>query len=388
MRTLVIRLGAIGDLVFITPVLKALKEAGHYVGVVCKPHGRAVFHGSGLADRLHLWSAEDQAWVARERSARGFFEAVWARTQEKYGTAYDRLISLDNVIENNLLWSTRKTEIVGRTEEGAWVREVEDHGPWARGERPFRYDNYYQVMLEAAGLAGKAEPAPIWRVLPRERRWVAKFKRCHGLEDSRIAVFQLTGSGPTKAWPFWPILAEGLLRRFSDLRIITLGVQADQVLEWDWADRNPGIIPLASRQTVVGEGFRNSWDRLRREVALIEAADLFIGPDSSTLHCAGSMATPKVGLMTICHSRNLLTHYRNCVGIQSRAHCSPCGKLTLDCRRGPLTGAILCMEMISPERVLKASMEILARRKNDRRERQENERGPAQGPDPQAGSGV
>ena len=359
MKTLVIRLGAIGDLVFITPVLKALKEAGDQVGVVCKPHGRAVFHGSGLAERLHLWSAEDQAWVARERSGRGFFEAIWARAHEKYEAAYDRLISLDNIIENHYLWPTKRTEIVSRSGEGAWVREAEDHGPWSRGERPFRYDNYYQVMLEAAGLEGRVDPAPVWRVLPKERRWAAKFKRRNGLGAGRIAVFQLSGSGPTKAWPFWPLLAGELLRRFPDLRIVTLGVQADQVLEWDWADRNPRIIPLASRQTVAGEGFRNPWDRLRREVALIEAADLFVGPDSSTLHCAGSMATPKVGLMTICHSRNLLTHYRNCIGIQSRAPCSPCGKLTVDCLRGPLTGAILCMEKISLERVLEASMKIL-----------------------------
>ncbi len=366
MKTLVIRLGAIGDLVFITPVLKALNGAGEYVGVVCKAHGRAVFHGSGLADAVHLWSAEDEASVARERGGQGFFEAIRARAQKKYGAVYDRLISLDNVIENHYLWPTKRTAIVGRARGGAWVRQVEDHSPWGRGERPFRYDNYYEVMLEAAGIGGGADPKPVWRVLPRERRWAAKFKRRNGLGKGRIAVFQLSGSGPTKAWPYWPALAGSLLGRFRDLKIVTLGVQADQILEWDWADLNPRIIPLASRQTVAEGGYRNSWDRLRREVALIEAADLFVGPDSSTLHCAGAMATPKVGLMTICHSRNLLTHYRNCVGIQSPAPCSPCGKLTLNCRRGPLTGAILCMEKIEPGPVLDASIEALRGKRDGR----------------------
>ena len=359
MRTLVIRLGAIGDLIFITPVLKALKEAGQYVGLVCKPHGRAIFHGSGLADRLHIWSIDDEAAAAGDRDSQGFFEAIRARAHNNYGQGYDRIISLDNVIENHYLWPTRRTEIVARSREGAWVRHQEDHSPWERGERPFLYDNYYEVMLAAAGLEGFAAPAPVWRVSDRERKWVSKFKRKNGIGKGRVAVFQLTGSGPTKAWPYWPCLARELLRVFPDLRIVTFGVQADQLLEWDWADLNPRIVPLASRQTVAGDGYKNSWNRLRREVALIEAADLFVGPDSSTLHCAGGMKTPKIGLMTICHSRNLLTHYRNCVGIQSRAPCSPCGKLTLDCKRGSLTGAILCMEMIEPGLILNASIKAL-----------------------------
>ncbi len=359
MRTLVIRLGAIGDLVFITPVLKALKEAGDYVGLVCKDHGQAIFHGSGLADRLHLWSEEDEAAAAEDGVAKDRLEAIWARAQENYGEDYDRIIRLDDIIENHYLWPTRRTEIVGRSREGAWIRCREDHTPWERGERPFRYDNYYEVMLAAAGIKGIARPEPIWRVLPPERRWVRKFIRKNGLGHSRVAVFQLSGSGPTKAWPYWPNLARALLRAFPDLRIVTLGVGADQLLEWDWADLNPRIVALASRQTVVGDGYKNSWNRLRREVALIEAADLFVGPDSSTLHCAGGMATPKIGLMTICHSKNLLTHYRNCVGIQSRAPCSPCGKLTVECKRGALTGAVLCMEMIGPGLVLAASVKAL-----------------------------
>ncbi len=365
MKTLIIRLGAIGDLIFIPPVLKALKEGGDQVGLVCKPHGRAVFYGSGLMDRLHVWSQEDEAEASGKSGGEDIFESIRAIAHKKYGSGYDRILSLDNIIENHYLWPTRRTAVVGRSQNGTWVCQREDHSPWERGERPFRYDNYYEVMLTAAGLGAPSRPEPVWRVLPRERSWAAKFRRKNGLVKRRLAVFQLTGSGPTKAWPYWPHLARALLRAAPDLRIVTLGVQADQLLEWDWADLDPRIVPLASRQTVVGGGYKNSWNRLRREVALIEAADLFVGPDSSTLHCAGGMDTPKVGLMTICHSKNLLTHYRNCVGIQSRAPCSPCGKLTVNCKRGALTGAILCMEMIEPGLVLKASLKALGGRCDD-----------------------
>ncbi|MBW1713915.1 MAG: hypothetical protein JRJ59_12295, partial [Deltaproteobacteria bacterium] len=83
--------------------------------------------------------------------------------------------------------------------------------------------------------------------------------------------------------------------------------------------------------------------------------------DSSTLHCAGPLATPKIALMTIGHSDNVLTHYTNCLGLQSSAACSPCGKLTVDCLRGPATGAILCMEKIEPQRVLTAALNALNR---------------------------
>jgi len=360
-KTLVIRLGAIGDLMFITPVLKGLKALGEEVGLVCKPHGRAIFHGSGLVDRLHVWRGEDEAWARAQGGPSGRVAAAWQRAEAVWGAGYDRILILDDIIENHYLWPTSRLEVVAGCREGAWVRQVEDHSPWERGERPFRYDNYYEILIEAAGLTGRVEPEPVWRVLPAERRWAAKFKRRRGLAGRRLGVIQLSGSGPNKAWPYWPRFCRSLLAACPDLALVTLGVQADQLLEWGWTERKPRIIPLASRQTVAGQGFEVAWNRLRREVALIEAADLFVGPDSSVLHCAGALATPKVALMTICHGRNVLTHYRNCLGLQSEAPCSPCGKLTLDCYRGTRTGAILCMERLDPGRVLAASLAALSR---------------------------
>ncbi len=367
MKILVIRLGAIGDLMFITPVLKGLKARGHELALVCKPHGRAIFHGSGLVDRLHLWRPEDEEWARAHGRPGNVVEAAWRRARDVWGGDADEVLILDDVIENHYLWPTRRPRVVARSEGGVWLRHIEDHSPWQRGERPFRYDNYYEVMLKKAGLHGQVEPKPVWRTLRKERAWAAKFKRRHGLSGRRLVIIQLTGSGANKAWPYWPVLCRALLADYPEARIVTLGVMADQMLEWDWADREPRIIPLASRQTVRGDGFETAWNRLRREVALIEAADLFIGPDTSILHCAGSLPTPKVALMSICHSDNVLTHYENCVGLQSAAPCSPCGKLTVDCFRGPATGAILCMEMIHPARVLRAARAQLERNGEEER---------------------
>lgn len=359
MKILVIRLGAIGDLMFITPVLQALKNRGDRVSLVCKPHGRAIFHRSPLVDRLHVWRPEDEAWVLAHQKGGDRPGAALRRASAEWGREADEIIQLDDVIENHYLHSTRRTRPVQATTEGAWLETYEDHSPWLRGERPFRYDNYYEVHLCQAGLEGLAEPKPVWSVLPQERRWAAKFKRRHGVGQGPLIVIQLTGSGVNKAWPYWPRLAAALLRARPQARLVTLGVLADQVLEWDWAERDRRIIPLASRQTVKGEGFDLAWNRLRREVALIEAADLFIGPDTSLLHCAGLFNTPKVALMSICHARNVLTHYKNAVGLQSAAPCSPCGKLTVDCYRGPRTGAILCMEALAPDRVLRAALQFI-----------------------------
>lgn len=364
MKTLVIRLGAIGDLVFITPVLKALKQKGDFVGLVCKGHGRAIFYRSGLIDRLHLWRPEDERVARAAGGPAATPAAAWARARNVWGGEYDRVIVLDDVIENHYLWSTKRLEVIARGNGGAWVRTVEDHSPWDKGERPFRYDNYYEVTLRAAGLAGTVPPHPVWRVLPAERRWVSKFRRKHEIGDGSLVVIQLSGSGLNKAWPYWPELCRSLLGACPGIRIVTLGVFADQMLEMDWADQDRRIIPLASRQTITHDGYHLAWDRLRREVALIESADLFVGPDTSVLHCAGRFQTPKIALMSIIHSRNVLTHYLNCQGIQSEAPCSPCGKLTVDCYRGPQTGGILCMEMIPPRKVFALALAALERGKH------------------------
>lgn len=345
-------------MVFVTPAAKALKDRGDWVGLVCKPHGRAIFHNSGLIDRLHIWTAEDEAFVDKADGME-WAEAAWELAKSKYGAGYDEIVILDNVIENKLLHSTRRPEVVARTRDGAYIRWVEDHGPWDRGERPFRYDDYYLAMVQAVGITEKCDLKPVWKPTAGERRWAAKFRRRRKLIGRKLVVFQLAGSGPTKAWPYWPWLADRLLGAYPDMHIVTLGVGGDEVLEWDWAEAHIRVIPLASRQTIRAGGTAPAWNRIRREAALVEQADLLVSPDTSLLHCVGAMATPKIALMTICHQDNMLRHYLNCRAIQSPAPCSPCGKLTVDCRRGGRTGAILCMDLISPGSVAAEAEKIL-----------------------------
>ena len=369
-RAFVIRLGAIGDIVLVTPVLAALKREGYHVTLLCKPHAPWLLKHAGLVD---VYVFADRAFedeitrrIAGDEGARVATAQVYAH---ELAAGYDRVVDLVGIVEGKLMvkvWEFSE-EFAKKSEE------IEKHAGHGVAFVPPDV-NHVDALLDAAGFESAAMPVeykrPVWRVSHDERHWARKKLRRWGVTDHDfLVVYQLTGSGIAKTWPFAEQFCGGLKRRAPETKIILLGIGDDEALTWGWSERMPWVIPFAadrcpaqaqrddSGRTVDYTYIRNPMT-FRQDGALVGEAACYVGPDTSFLHVAGALSVPCVPLLTVTSHRHISLYYSGARPIQSPVACSPCGKLVTDCHRGERTGAARCMEAIQPQIVVNETMEV------------------------------
>jgi len=100
---------------------------------------------------------------------------------------------------------------------------------------------------------------------------------------------------------------------------------------------------------------------LYETVALLEKARFFIGIDSGILHMAGSVGTPCVGLFGPTAAEFFLHSKTLSIGVYSQIECIGCqhNPAGVPHWRDDCPQSILCMNQISVEQVLDATMELL-----------------------------
>lgn len=112
-----------------------------------------------------------------------------------------------------------------------------------------------------------------------------------------------------------------------------------------------------------GAVFVNGCGRPKMELdemfEMVSTLKLVISSDSSMVHCAGFCNTPIIGLYGPFLSNTRISRYKNAIGIDAKADCSPC------CRHAPInwckwnSGEGICVNSISPEVVLENINEIM-----------------------------
>lgn len=99
----------------------------------------------------------------------------------------------------------------------------------------------------------------------------------------------------------------------------------------------------------------------RDNVALVSNMDLIIGGDSSGLHMAAAFDKPMVGLFGSFRSDLRLKYYRNAVGIDTRVKCAPCFLHgSFSCDNSDVKGFGYCMRIFDHIQVVDEAMMLLA----------------------------
>ncbi len=374
MRTaFVIRLGAIGDIVLVTPVLAALKRDGYRVVMLAKDHARWLLRGTGLVDE---WVIADAAFETEVTRRAGGDEGMHVDRAFEYSrelaaaSGAERVIDLAGVIEGKAM--VKVWEFSEFFAKASGIEKHAGHGV-AKDFRPPNV-NHVDMLLEAAGYDPATIPdeqkRPVWRVSPDEKKWaVKKFKKWGIGPDNFTIVYQLTGSGIAKTWPYYRELCMALGKSLRGVRVILLGIGDEGVLAMGWPQQMPWVIPFAATrapEVVVrdeaGQVVNYAYDRnpatFRQDGALIAASDLYIGPDTSFLHVAAALETPTIPLLTVTSHTHISKYYAHSHPVESPAPCSPCGLLVTDCHKGERTGAAVCMEQITLQMVLNKVTEV------------------------------
>ena len=327
-RILIIRLSAIGDVVFSSPLVDALKEAYQGADIFWLAESPVVpllEHHPNLSDVI-VWPRKE--W--RELFSSGRWLALLkeiARFKKRLRQyRFDLVIDAQGLFKSAVLaWMTgakRRVGFASKEPTRALLTEriKKDGGPAISSE--------YRAM--AAHLGCRSEPFPMKVcVPPAVRAWAEAFRG----DTPYVAICPFT-TRPQKHWPeiHWQALARSLVAR--GLRVVVLGGPADNAS----ADRIFIDIPVVS---MVGKA------TLLESAALVSRADLVIGVDTGLTHMGWAFEVPTLALFgSTCPYRDV-GGLRGAV-LYKNMPCSPC-------RRKPVCGGTYdCLAELYPDSVLES----------------------------------
>lgn len=151
---------------------------------------------------------------------------------------------------------------------------------------------------------------------------------------------------------FWKNLIYKLLNYDKRICIYLIGSQEDSEVGNQITIPTIGagrVLPLYQ----VTRGFRDS-------VAAISLIDVIVGGDSSGLHIASAFEKPIIGLFGAFKSELRLKHYKRAIGIDAKTKCSPCFLHgNQPCDYSDFKGNSYCMMIFEDDKVIDEIMMLL-----------------------------
>jgi ADP-heptose:LPS heptosyltransferase len=355
---LLIRLRLIGDVVFTTPVIRAVRrEFPHArLSYVVEPHAWPVVAGNPCLDDVIVASAP---------SAGGRLRADLALARRLRASRYDLAIDLHGGPRSAVLaWTSGAPRRIGYEIPGrAWM--YTERVPRARTLQP-RHSVVNQWDL--LGPLGIRDPDPEqdpteMPVSPEADASVTARLLSAGIDASvqPVIVVHVSAGNPFRRWPadaFVDLLVR-LAGADASRRILVVSGPSEREAAREIGRRAraslPGAGGIRAREAIVDD-VEVSLAELR---ALLERAALFVGGDSGPLHVAGTSRVPIVGLYGPTLSARSAPwrpgrFVTESVELGDLA-CRPCHQRTC------APGDFRCLARIAPELVAEAAERALKR---------------------------
>lgn len=315
-EALVIRYGALGDALWVTPIVRRLKNEGYHVVLNCTEYSAQVYKENPYIDEYIIHHTSTDVPY-------GELEAYW----EYISKDFDKVINLTKSIEGALV----KCE---GTEEYDWPHE--------KRHKECNI-NFQDRTMELAGYPHAKGELPELYFSDMEEHLVKNF--IHAYKDNFVILWGLTGSGYHKTYPWWEYVATEIVRKYPEVRIITVGDESCKILEGPHS-KHPSIV------------YKSGVLTLRQSYILTKYANLVIGPDTGLLNAASCYDTPKIVFMSTNSVENLTKYWKNTMSLSAEdCECHPCHRLIYSnsCPKGTIQGiAPKCMENLKPELVMNA----------------------------------
>jgi len=334
-RVLVVRLGALGDVVNSLVFASALKAAAPEVRLGWVVHEQALplIEGHPAVDQVHLWP--------RTSGLLGFLSTVRELRRERYGLAVDLQRLAKSALLARLSGAAR---VLGadrrRTKELAWLL-YKERLPAGDPDA-----HVLPLYLEFARHLGVPADAPLHAAPadPLAARWADEL--CAELGVAPL-VLHVGASKPANRWPAerFGALAAGLARDPGGPVLLVGGPE----------DRERAQAALAASAGAAGvQACAGDWS-LPQLSALLARARLYVGADSGPLHLAAARGATCLALFGAADERRTGPFGARHVVLRESPACAPCRK-----RRCPRARHD-CMLDLEAERVLQAARELLAR---------------------------
>lgn len=340
-RILLVRLSAIGDIVFASPLIAAFRRAHPkaHIAWLAQPECRPLLEHHPDLDEVIVWPVGDWETLWRERRWRalgGEIRNFRLRLRER---GFDLAIDLQGLLKSGLLTflSGAGERIgLGSREGSQWLmtRTI------PRGGDPRRIGSEYLYLAETLGL-----PAGDFRMElhygPREAQFATSVAAREGLGRGYAVICPFT-TRPQKHWfaDRWSALADRI-RTELDLPVVMLGGPADR----DAAGR----IRAAAATDVIDLVGGTS---LLEAAAMIDRCSLLVAVDTGLGHMGIAFARPSLLLFgsTCPYTDTTRTDARV---LYHPLPCSPCK------RRPTCNGDFTCMRLLESGEVFDAARALL-----------------------------
>lgn len=326
-RILLIKPGALGDLLHMTPVFRGLKRRypdARITLLVGSAASAELFANNPNVDETVIFDRRGE-----HRSARGLLD-LWRRLR---GGRFDLVINFQR--SNLKSWFLASAAfpcriIVYHKSRRAGVHAVEDH-----------FDTLLPLDIPRDDLHLDLFPGP------EETGWVWRFRAENGLDGKTVVALNLGASNRIKCWS--PHGFAALADRLISLGIVPLLIGGG--METDLA-RQVQSMAAAPCPSLVG---RVSVAQLG---AVIRSCDLIVSGDTGALHMATAVGTPVIGLFgAIDPRRTGPVGEGHRVISHPEVPCVPCNAKKC---KNPVY--LECMEKITVDEVLAVATEMLKER--------------------------
>ena len=337
-EVLVIRYGAYGDAVWLTPVLRQLKNEGWHIVLNSTSYGAEVLRACPWIDEFLLQERD----VVPNCELGPYWETI--------GQGFERVVNLCESVERTLL-----------VRQGS----AEYHLPHKRRHELCNV-NYMDRTMEVAGYPAMKGELPELHFTDMEEELAQLIRKAN--ENKFMLLWSLSGSSLHKCYPWTHIVAQTIHQKYPDVVIVTVGDEMCKILE-SWA--HPSTLNKSGVWTI------------RQSMLMTKYADLVVGPETGVLNAASCFETPKIVLLSHSSPENLTKYWKDCIALSAPVNCQPCHRLIYDaeCFKSQaeikaVDGQIIplkvkhdgarCMEGLKPERIIEAIEKFYRRWKNVR----------------------
>jgi lipopolysaccharide heptosyltransferase II len=352
MRILLIRLREIGDVVFTTPAIRALR--GHFpqahLSYIVEPLAAPI-----VAQNPHL---DDVIVAPRRGGFRGLLHDV-AFGRRLRAARYDLVVDFHSGPRSSLMaWLSGAPTRVGYDVPGrGWMYTTRVTRP-----REIRARHAVENQFDLLNAIGIPTPDPTYS--PAEMAVdgaaaAAVDERLASLgvrDDDELIVIHVSAGNPFRRWPpdaFASLIAM-LLRRRPKRRVMVVAGPSDRDAAARVMGESIDRLEMADRNRLLSADF--TLDQLR---ALMDRAVLYIGGDSGPMHIASTTTVPIVGL----YGPTLPVRSRPWRASQWPAEaaevdglpCRPCDQRVCE------PGDFRCLMRLTPEQVIQAAERALDR---------------------------
>ena len=302
-RALVVRYGAIGDVIQSTPVFAQLKKEGYHVTFNCTDPAREILKHNPNIDEFAVQITD---YIPNTGTN---LHDYWA----DMGKGYDKFCNLTGAAEDSLLIADKR--VYGWMDEvGKQHPELNEknrlHNALEKCRAQAGTTNYYDQHLKYAGYDIKGQRGELF-FSDSEEVMAQAFRARY--PDKFLIMWALAGSSYHKVYPFFTDVVQELCFKHKDIVIVSVGDKESRILERAAA---VNYLPRAGK-----------WP-LRTSMHMTKYVDLVVGPETGILNAAGCFDTPKLTMLSHSRHENLCQYWTNDYCLAPHAtFCYPCHTL-------------------------------------------------------------